>query len=156
MSTSIQDYLVKMVDVRRQMRPIPIGIYLGLDEFILRQGRSWPTRLKPGWIPWGIVKECYRNAAQLALQDIGYIYCEGYVATVFPVLHAWCVSATTGQVIDNTLRKPGAEYFGIAFRRLYLVQQLSKNQYYGLIDDWHNGWPLLRTPIKRWRHPIMR
>lgn len=99
----------------------------------------------------GPPKHCFRNAA-LAAQLVPILtYCEGYVSSVIPVLHAWCLSPE-GEVVELTLEKPGSDYFGIPFQLSFLVQQLQKNRSYGLLDQWENGNELIsgRYPKAMW------
>lgn len=163
--SSVKEYLEWQVGaydtlLKLQGKDHPVQLlngYHSLDDFVLRNGRSWPGRRKPPEIPWGTIKECYRNASNLALSGKGFIYCEGYVLTLLPIMHAWCLNALDGyRVVDNTLRKPADEYFGVAFTHRYLRQCLVRNKYFGLIDDWTHRWPVLRLPVNRWRHPLMR
>ena len=99
---------------------------------------------------------CFKNATDLVLNDGSLIYCEGYSIGIIPVVHAWCITKT-GEVIDPTWQradKTGKQYFGIAFKRNWLMHSLLKYQYYGLIDQWHSGYPILKEDEKEWKHPI--
>jgi hypothetical protein len=129
-------------------------------EFVLKNGREWqsiPARLPDG-VKCGRMKDCFRNAALLALgwHRNTYIYCEGYAVSVIPVPHAWCVDLK-GNVIDVTWNNGsaiGSEYYGIAIKSLYLQEFLMKTKRYGLIDAWDARWPMLKDDPKDWRHPV--
>lgn len=93
-------------------------------KFILDHGRYWPFLPLPKSIKPGPERECYRNAALLALGDPRFTYVEGYAAYTVPLLHAWCVD-DAGNVLDVTWRsREGTpEYFGVPFRRSYLEKR---------------------------------
>lgn len=127
-------------------------------DFVLRNGCAM-TDILP--VPKGKMrklKECFYNASMLAIFDPRFAYCEGYATAVIPVPHAWCIAKHKGKwmVWDNTWRQPGTEYYGVAITTEYLKQSLLSNKYYGVIDAYGHGWPMLRTDPKRWVHPAMK
>jgi len=133
-----------------------------LSEFVLRHGRHWTPRPLPADIKPMRLNECFKNAADLALgyHRNEYIYCEGYALGIIPMLHAWCVDFE-GNVIDPTwdqrgrkLIGLGTEYFGIAFKSMFLHESLHRKKAYGLIDAWQDDWPLLSAPVDEFLHPI--
>lgn len=155
---TIQHYLSQWVFARKNLKGFPkaSGKYCCLEEFVLAQGREWTYAPKPKSVPWGKIKCCYENALKLVMDRPALIYCEGYASKIFPVLHAWCVDLS-GTVIDNTWREDNQYppcYFGIAFKRSYLMRSIEKNKYHGLIDNWWGRWPLLREKPSAYRHPI--
>ena len=86
---------------------------------------------------------CFMNAAKAALMDRCLTYVEGYAAGLIPIIHAWCVTAR-GEVVEVTWEDGvGVEYYGIPFKKEFLRDELLRNKHYGLIDQWHNKWPLL-------------
>lgn len=127
-----------------------------LSEFVLRHGRAWqPAPLPPDLTPMA-KQQCFRNAALLAMEKPNLVYCEGWALGIVPVEHAWCVDER-GRVIDPTwIKPPGIEYFGIAFKTPYLFRVLRDSERYGLIDNWHAGWPLLKAKVRDWKHPLNR
>ncbi len=89
------------------------------------------------------VKECYRNAATLVLDNPDqYIYCEGFSTSFgIPMSHAWAVDNKTGKVVDPTWSSrnnlsPGKSYFGIAFSTDYLRKTIFDTGVWGLIPDY--------------------
>jgi hypothetical protein len=130
--------------------------YSCLEDFVLRNGVGFPWR--PGRAPrMGEPKQCYMNAAKMALDDDVLVYAEGYaiVSPVpIPVAHAWCVGGD-GLVVDPTWDEgtlPGErEYFGVAIRRDYLAAALVRRMAWGVLDDWEGGWPMLSAVPEEWR-----
>jgi hypothetical protein len=130
--------------------------YSCLEDFVLRHGAGFSWR--PGRAPvMGEPKQCYMNAAKMALDDDVLSYVEGYaiVSPVpIPVAHAWCVGED-GLVVDPTWDEgvlPGArEYFGVTIRRDYLAATLVRRGVWGVIDDWEGGWPMLSAVPAEWR-----
>ena len=94
----------------------------------------------------GRPRECFRNAATLALRkpDL-YVYVEGYAVNrwvaMHTVAHAWCVGSDNF-VVDRTWDE-GTEYFGVPFRHDYLRGVLKVRRDYGLIDNPEMDFPLV-------------
>jgi hypothetical protein len=133
-----------------------------LAGFMLERARSWPIPAPPLDVKRGIIKECFRNAAMLAMDEPDrYIYCEGYAMSIFPVLHAWCLT-TEGQVVDPTWQRKhsgrsmmGVAYFGIAIKLRYLRRHLAEKGYWGQLGtpDWSRP-EIVVDPADQWNHPI--
>ena len=122
--------------------------------FVLEHGMQWTT-MAPKQPKRGVLRGCYMNAANLALARKDVIYVEGYAAGIIPVMHAWCVDAQ-GQVLEPTWPPAlwkGADYFGIPFSREFLKQRLMTQEYYGLLDNPTEGWPVQTSPRGVWIHP---
>ena len=100
----------------------------------------------------GRPRECFRNAATLALRkpDL-YVYVEGYAVNrwvaMHTVAHAWCVGSDN-LVVDRTWDE-GTEYFGVPFRHDYLSRVLKARRDYGLIDN-----PEMDFPLVTGAHPV--
>ena len=118
-----------------------------MEGWVLEHGMSFivgPDSFPGG----GKKKECYSNALHLATERPDLIYCEGYAfGRVFPVMHAWCCTKK-GEVVDPTW-DDGKDYFGVPFDRKFVWKTVTDRGYYGVIDDWQNGWPLVRLKIAR-------
>lgn len=127
-------------------------------HFIKTHGRLWkPCPELPKSVRPGTAKQCFKDAALLAMRRPDLIYCEGYGLSIFPVLHAWCVDQS-GKVVDPTWTGNGIyarEYFGVAILTDYLTEALLQQKHYCLIDAWEQRWPMLTAPVASWRHPIM-
>ncbi|CAB4130412.1 hypothetical protein UFOVP119_36 [uncultured Caudovirales phage] len=109
-----------------------------MEEFVLRH--ALPARrgsVLPAGVPMDQPKDCYRNAAHLAIANPGYTYCEGYAirnSLPLPIQHAWVVDGI-GRVIDSTWSEPErCQYLGVPFSRDELVRELTLNGVYGLLD----------------------
>lgn len=162
MKSYIREYLKAEVKLMRKAHhgKAFMGGWYTTGHFILKNGRLWPNIVAP--LPEGVehgrMKECFRNAANLALGFYRneYIYCEGYAISIIPVMHAWCVDLQ-GNVIDPTWNNGtavGSEYYGIAIKAMYLQERLVKQKHYGLIDAWVERWPMLTDKPDDWRHPV--
>jgi hypothetical protein len=115
-----------------------------LAGFVLAHGRDMTVHpdASIAFPRSGKMKECYMNATRYCMAHAGTTYCEGYALGVIPMPHAWCIDSA-GYVIDPTWRD-GAAYFGVPFKRSYLHATLARRGYYGIIDDFENGFPLVR------------
>lgn len=106
-----------------------------ISKFILEFGQCFAGQPLPPGIEKGHLKECYSNAAALALKDdADAIYAEGYAYNSelqSPFLHAWCVQGA--RVIDNTLRHPeDYEYLGVLIPKKILIENLRETGTYGV------------------------
>ena len=137
-------YLTMMVDVRKSMGKTSTKFkFCGMEDLLLQHGKFFGVGAKSRKIKMGQIKQCFMNAAHLALDNRNFIYCEGFAYNgILPLHHAWVIDSK-GNVIDNTWRKTGTAYFGIPFSTDYLRGTLLKTRYYGLLDRWKDGWPLL-------------
>lgn len=107
-------------------------------QFLLDQGEVFPGRRHD--CPMDPVKECYQNAAALALSGEGTYY-EGYAVgrALIPMAHAWLMTADG--VLDTTWRPNGEDptewaYLGVGFPTDRLAAVLVEKGTYGLLD-----WP---------------
>lgn len=131
-----------------------LGQPCGMFDFFARHGREMfaPEHLPPEYREWkGPMKQCFHNAANAAFHDRDLIYCEGYASSIIPILHAWCLDPD-GRVLELTWSTPGQDYFGIPFRRNFLIEQAIQNGKYGLVDRLENEFALVRGlyPRKDW------
>ncbi len=102
------------------------------------------------------LKECFRNAALLALRDERLTYVEGYGTSKtmgLPLEHAWCVDGR-GRIHDPTW-KQCAPCFGISFKRDFLRKTLEKTRFYGLLGVPATARAIFTVlPEGRWHEPI--
>ena len=114
-------------------------------ELIEKHGRFFEPAELPAGMKSGKVKECYRNASQLAINyPDKYTYVEGVSLSSnlpFPINHAFCIDNKTGKVVDPTWSAKnkltvGQSYYGIAFSEKYLNQTLLRTEVYGMIPDY--------------------
>lgn len=161
--TTIEDMLNAELALVRTMSRTRIGKYLSMGEFVLTHGRRFtPQPTLPAGIKCGKLRQCFKNAANIAIERDDLIYCEGYAAGIIPVMHAWLVDVD-GNVIDPTwCRKVGkvdfmgVEYFGIPISQKYLTMSLLDNEKYALIDAWEAGYPMLKDEPEMFMHPSFK
>lgn len=116
-----------------------------VEATVMRHGRTWtppaPDSPLPEGVELGAAKQCYRNAALVALSNPEYTYVEGYAASIIPIHHAWVVDRD-GQVVDPTWHEdnglsPAKEYVGVPFSREFLGRRLVQTGVFGLFDWQH-------------------
>jgi hypothetical protein len=149
----VLEYLKAMVEMRSKLMPKPKGWkYTSAEEFVLKNGRPFKPAPLPENVYRGTIKECYRNALVLAMENRKeYSYCEGFAtAGIVPVLHAFCVNKR-GEVVDPTWGNDGIDYFGVPFDWKFIDEQIKEIRYYGFLDDWRRHWPLLRGEISNFK-----
>jgi hypothetical protein len=126
--------------LRNSSGKLPNGYcYANPADFVLREGRFFMPKPLPGKIPRGKLGLCFRNALSTSTEH-GLPYVEGYAlySGTLPTLHAWNID-TEGGVIDTTWRLVGEAYLGVILPRTEVLKWRGP-----LIDNWANGWPLLR------------
>jgi len=156
--TDIENYMKAVCKMRDDHIGRPDNwSYSCVEDWVLKNGRHWTPAPLPKDVELMTIKECFKNAALLALERPDLTYVEGFATIgLVPVLHAWCVD-DEGRVIDPTWPEGGIEYYGVPFDRRWLIRELAKVKYYGFIDDYRRGFPLLRRGVKgflskkRWR-----
>jgi hypothetical protein len=152
------DLLQMSVKMQSTMDLSRRGGFMSLEHFVLQRGAVMapPTVKAPREIR-GPRRECFRNAA-LAAHEGEYIYCEGYATTwecsPVPIFHAWLVDLR-GRTIDPTWDMGGSEYIGVPFLPGYLRKRLRAQEYYGLIDNPEQKFPVLRAHLREYLHPIV-
>lgn len=118
-----------------------------LAIFISQHGRGYPVGPQTFARIYGEARECFMNAAQLAIDDPSMTYVEGMVGVYgVPIDHAWCVTPD-GVVVETTL-EPAKEgcighYFGVPFRTDYVMKAAFKNKVYGLLSMRHSAKTLI-------------
>lgn len=131
--TTCREYVEHLRDAMAEFNPESNAKVF--PEFVLAHARQWTAAPLPEKYHRGEPKNCFCNATRLALGNMDLTYVEGYASKFFPLMHAWCVTSS-GEVIDNTWEGPeGCDYFGIPFNTHFLIKQLRKNRYYGLLDN---------------------
>ena len=146
----LMTYLNQIIKLRKLYENKPPWPYLCFEDFVLKNGRFWIPDTLPNNIEPGKLKQCFANAATLAINDRTLTYVEGFADSIIPVLHAWCVTKY-GVVVDPTwagtkgtvLPTVGKAYYGVPFSYNYLSKSLIQNKYFGLIDRCETGFPLL-------------
>jgi hypothetical protein len=116
----------------------------------------WGARLPKGMRKLAN-KMCFVHAAQLALNDDAFVYCEGYALRQdlgMAFHHAWVLDAERAyRVIDNTWQHPvTGVYLGIPFATDFLRHTIYAKRSYGIIDDYRRDFPVLRLPPHQFLH----
>lgn len=147
--TSVQLHLEEILKIRSSVQSTHGYHYSSIEDFVLQEGRSFEPKPLPKHIQKMQMKMCFMNAFQLATTYNNYKYVEGYASGIIPVQHAWCVD-DDGNVVDPTwVYDPEDSYYGVEFNTNFLIRRVIQKGSYGLIDDWENGWPLLKTKFDR-------
>ncbi len=129
-------YHLDVLPARAELR------YRTYEELVLAEGRLWtPEKIRLD--KQGPVRECYSNAIHAAVRnDWGYV--EGFAASVFPVMHAWCVDYD-GMAVEVTWDQPGTEYMGIEMNPTDALARMIRNKVYGVMPNDHlNNMEMLR------------
>ena len=149
--SELKKYLESIIAFRAASFPNgnPDLLYQGTEDLVLKHGSTWTGTERPADVDQGEMKMCFANAFWLADASSGELcYVEGYSITVIPMLHAWCVDRKR-RVVDPTWKDdPDREYLGLPLDQSWLRRYVFKQEVYGVLDDWMNGWPLLRGTVK--------
>jgi hypothetical protein len=134
-----------------------------IAAFLREHGKFFQPRLLPKGIRGGQIKACYANSYRLLNRHgkrLGHAYVEGYaLSDLLNVhLHAWCVDGH-GNVYDRTWNT-GQAYFGVALKANFVNREIRQRKadgdlYFGFLDDWNNGWPLITQLADQpdlWKH----
>ena len=95
----LEEYLTTLVRLYKQNGQTQQS----LAGFILEHGRFFGADAKSFKGRRMTPKECFCNATKVVLRDPSMTYVEGYVMTIIPIHHAWCMRPD-GKVFDPTLR----------------------------------------------------
>lgn len=150
--------------------------YSSVYDFVLDQGRECPATARDeelaaritNWLPWQPqLKECYYNAQFFSLYwGERATYMEGIATSgLLPVNHAWNV--VDGKVVDLTWRAnyqlafdieqsavgnlpDNWAYYGVPLEPVLIHDMwVSTGEARPLIDDWSQGFPLLKAWPRR-------
>jgi len=130
--------------------------WFGVEELLLKEGCSFAPAPLPKGVRRGVAKQCYMNAARVALRRDDLVYCEGYAVAArvpIPLAHAWLCDRQ-GRAIDPTW-KEGIAYLGVPIKKAFLRKQLARTGHYGiLMDAWVEGWPMLKMKPRVWKEDL--
>lgn len=113
-------------------------LYGSMEEFVLNEGSEMHLTSRKPRLAKMTPKECYRNAASLAIAHPTYTYVEGFAMQrklPLALQHAWVVNAK-GEVLDPTWGwREGTAYLGVKFDTEDLMDRLLKSGYYGVLSN---------------------
>jgi hypothetical protein len=122
--------MIKLQAINLENVGLPKTVY----SLVANNGIEFLSKPRPDWVQQGTPKECFSNAAHLAMST-GLIYVEGFIFRIIPIHHAWCVDED-GTVIDPTLADQHTmPYFGIPFDSDFLLNVLDVSGMYGIMDN---------------------
>ena len=122
--------LLQYMDAIKEIAPI------SLPGLIRDKGQLFRAAKLPKSVRKMASGECFRNSFHLMLENPGLIYVEGYGNSIIPTLHAWCIDVN-GNVVDATWEGPEqCAYYGIPFRREFVIEETIKLKVYGLLSDY--------------------
>lgn len=124
--------LVLLKDWIRTFSRLNVSSYY---DFVMEHGRLWTAAPDSESWPKGTPRECFMNAARLALDNPELTYVEGVAVSVIPTAHAWCVDQA-GQVIDPTWENPErCVYLGVPIQTGFLKQSLFESGVWGIMPE---------------------
>lgn len=142
--TYLLDELHRRADSAASFALNPKYKYKSIEKLILQFGQAHVIKAKNSRFK-GSPKICYKNCYEVMKKHPDLTYCEGYAfdnAVPFVFNHAWLINAQ-GEVIDPTWRdadSKNAAYFGVAFKRDYVINFVKTYQEYGILEgDYQQG-----------------
>jgi hypothetical protein len=130
-----------------------LNSYHCFEDFVLQHGTEFKDIGNlPKGEKMGRLGECYANAARLAQRHRELIYVEGYACSIIPMLHGWCTTLD-GKIIDPTW-KNGTGYFGVPFKKKFILKLMVEHGTYGFIDMWKQGWPVLYASPRQFKQKL--
>ncbi len=111
------------------------------ERLVLEEGDYWMTAsVSKSQGPLG---ECYRNAYEVATENPGWGYVEGFALSIIPIMHAWCVNEE-GDAVEVTWDTPGKEYKGIVMDIAEASAAIVETGRWGVMpNDYANEFKLL-------------
>ena len=143
----VRDWIKLEYDLFSSGQDMRMEPFNGPRDFVLQMGRDFPSRPLPKGVRRRLPRQCFHNAASLALRrPKEFLYAEGYAFTKgLCTEHAWCIDRE-GNAVDITWRDDAAKhYFGVPFLHSYVRRQArEQGELGGLINVWDGPerWPL--------------
>lgn len=141
-------YMDSMIQLKTMHGKKPKGMkFMGQEDFVKQNGKAFTSQKYPSkYLNYrGEKKGCFTNAFNLAQRFSELTYVEGYgISNVVPLAihHAFCVDAE-GNVVDPTWDdQEDSTYFGVEFNQKYVVDTILRTKYYGILENWIEGYPL--------------
>lgn len=122
--------------------------YRSISDLVLREGFLF-GRSTADYCGKMAKGECFRNAATFGDTDPKrYVYCEGYAASVIPIMHGWVYDRKMREVIELTWDEPARAYCGLAMDVREVWKYSLRRRKWGVIDAYDIRWPLLSGEVK--------
>ncbi len=143
--SEVMDYLRTMRQVRGMMPKPKDLVYVGMEDLLLRHGRSFtPAPFPKRWVR-RTIRECFNNAYVLCSRAKGLRYAEGIAAGIIPVHHAWAVTET-GEAVDPTWPEVGTEYFGVTIPLSRVREVRRRGWIDSVLENYRDRHRALREP----------
>ena len=143
--SQLRHSLEQVAQVQKIIRPTSEFPFSCPEEVVLKFGRSYRIQSLPKGIKRGEKKQCFFNAAMLAINS-DLIYVEGFAFlpdVPLPIHHAWCVTEGEDAVIDPTSDNL-VEYIGIPFRPAVIEGVWKSGRGKSLLNSTKGNWAVLR------------
>ena len=172
---ALESYLQAMVRMRESMYQPEGFTYLCGEEYVLVNGQQYTSAVLTeeeheavmmALERWGsapVAKHCFHSAQMIVMNDhTGLLrYAEGWACgrAPIPIHHGWVVVG--GKVVDLTWKKEDGGniqglfpkdwcYQAAEFSRDAIMERnLKRAATHSLLDEWEEGFPLLREPRPR-------
>lgn len=114
--------------------------------------RKAPLEL-PEWCPIMAMRQCFNNAYELAVENPGLTYVEGYAMhSVLPTPHAWVVDEddriidpTWTGILEEDETMHYAYYAGVKFETNFLIRRSIETGWVSMfMNDWERNTEILR------------
>lgn len=118
-----------------------------MADFVAQFGTTCFPQELPKKYKKGKPRACFYNSMHLAVSQ-GLIYVEGYAsAGILPILHGWCVDPDDHEMVIDVTTTGFSEYIGVRFTHdatVGFLQQAVKNDFWSVIDNYPERFPLLQ------------
>lgn len=136
--SGIEDELRKMAAIAGFF-----GRPASLEGIVLEHGRRFEPAPLPEGVERGEPKNCFSNSMRVVLgapDELGYVYCEGYVwrpgISLLLIHHGWVTVEGADVAIDPTLlNAEECEYWGLDFQTEFAVEVMAKHNVTGRTLD---------------------
>ena len=134
------------------------GFY-NLHHFLLERGQDFEFTPLPEGVPYETPQQCFANSYHCVEDDPErFVYCEGVGHAFLVTDHAWVWDREYKRVLDLTWRHdwehPPLAYMGIPLKWEYAERINRERQFYGVLDNWQDKWPILALDPSEYLEPL--